>query len=161
MSVGAAGFTPPAVEAAPLAAPAPLAEVIPIRPAPEEPPAPRKSGNTWCGSAGRRLARVFVAATDWGIERLGRRANEPEDEDVDDFGRALGEQLGRWFPDTELTPIKQMILSGALITGAMWTGAEKIEKKKPANTNAPEVAPSSPPGVPGAATISSTTPPLG
>jgi hypothetical protein len=74
---------------------------------------------------------VFVAACDVAIEAAGRRANDPDDEDVRDFGLALGQQLAIWFPDTALTPFKQMIVSGAFIVGEMSIGSEKLPKKPP------------------------------
>jgi hypothetical protein len=82
----------------------------------------------WTKPAGRRLAKFFVAACDWGVELFGREANEPDDEDVDDFGLAMGEQLTVWFPNAELTPAKQLMLSGACIVGGMCVGSKKIEK---------------------------------
>jgi hypothetical protein len=85
----------------------------------------------WTKPAGKRLAKVFVAFCDWSLELAGREANEPDDEDVDDFGVAMGEQLNVWFPNAELTPAKQLMLSGACIVGGMCIGSKKIEKAPP------------------------------
>lgn len=88
----------------------------------------------WTKPAGKRLAKLFVGVCDWGLELVGREANEPDDEDVDDFGAAMGDQLTVWFPNAELTPAKQLMLSGACIVGGMCIGSKKIEKSptKPA-----------------------------
>lgn len=124
----------------------------------------------WTKPAGRRLAKLFVGVCDWGLELVGREANEPDDEDVDDFGAAMGEQLTVWFPNAELTPAKQLMLSGACIVGGMCIGSKKIEKPptKPAlalvktgtdgtSANGAAVAPS----VPGVSSPSpATTPPV-
>lgn len=84
----------------------------------------------WTKPAGKRLTKAFVALTDWCIELADREANEPDDEDVDDFSEAMGDQLGIWFPNAELTPVKQLMLSGACIVGGMCIGSKK--KAKPA-----------------------------
>jgi hypothetical protein len=120
----------------------------------------------WTKPAGKRGARAFVAFCDWAIEVCGREAEEADDEDVDDFGEALGEQLGVWFPNAELTPAKQMLLSGACIVGGMCIGSKKIEKPptKPAlalvkDAATPVNGVGAAPAAPGAASTSPATPP--
>lgn len=89
-----------------------------------EPAAPAPRG--WTRMAGPKIATVFVAASEAAIEKLGRRANEPADADLDEFGEALSAQLARWFPDSELSPGKQCLILGAAIVSEMWIGAEKL-----------------------------------
>jgi hypothetical protein len=91
--------------------------------------APPLKAKGWCKSAGKRLAKLFVAGTEFALEKMHRKANEPDDDDVDDFGEALGAQMTVWFPDTELTPAKQLLLAGAFIVGEMAIGSEKIPRK--------------------------------
>lgn len=93
------------------------------------PAAPPPSG--WTRSAGKRLAQLFVATTDFALEKMRRRANEPDDDDVEDFGVAMGAQLAVWFPDTAMTPAKQLMLSGAFIVGGMCIGSEKLPPPAP------------------------------
>ena len=113
----------------PAAPPPPPSTFVPAAPDTPEPLPPE--GPTWCKSAGRRLAALFVASTEWAMEKAAkRRANDPDDDDVDAFGEAMGQQLGMWFPDSELSPAKQLMISGSFIVGAMWIGAEKIPPKK-------------------------------
>jgi len=96
----------------------------------------------WCATAGRRLARVFVDGVEWANERFRRRrANEPDDEDVKEFGEALGESLGQWFPDSELTPGKKALIAGLAIGATMSIGAKKIEPARPAQSATSNAAP--------------------
>jgi hypothetical protein len=100
---------------------------------------------------------LFVASTEWAMEKAAkRRANDPDDDDVDAFGEAMGQQLGMWFPDSELSPAKQLMISGSFIVGAMWIGAEKIPPKKETIIDAPKADPSN--GVPAADTTSNVIP---
>lgn len=135
--------------------PPPAATLVPAVPDTLEPIAPETP--TWCRSAGKRLAKVFVAGTEFALEKFGREANEPDDDDVDDFGGAVGRQLAVWFPDSELTPAKQMMLSGSLIVGAMCIGSKKIPpKRETIGTDDKPDAPSN--GAPAADTTSNVTP---
>lgn len=130
-------------------------------PAPTPAAPPKAKG--WCKPAGKRLADLFVAACEFGIEKLARRKpNEPDDDDVDDFGEAMGQQLAIWFPDTEMTPGKQLMLSGAFIAGAMCIGAEKLppEPKKLHGLDAQKNGAAGPSAAPAASSTSAETPPL-
>lgn len=76
---------------------------------------------------------MLIAGADWAGERMARRKfNEPDEDDEDDFARALGSQLAIWFPDSALTPGKQLIMSGAFIAGTMCIGSEKLPPPPPA-----------------------------
>lgn len=119
-----ANSTPPAGEDK--NAPSPNTDE-PTRPVALEPLPPPKG---WCKQAGRRLATVFVAGTEWALEKFHRRANDPDDDDVDEFGKAMGQQLAVWFPDTAMTPAKAMLLAGTFIVAEMSIGSEKIPRKE-------------------------------
>jgi hypothetical protein len=99
----------------------------------------------WCKQAGKRLTTVFVAGTEWALEKFHRKANEPDEDDVDEFAKGLGQQLAVWFPDTAMTPGKTMLLAGGFIVAEMAIGSEKIPRKETIQT---KVAPPSPPASP-------------
>lgn len=117
---------------APPAAPPPPGPALPPPPDTLEPLPPEVP--TWCKSAGKRFAQLFVAANDWAAEKLKpkRKLNDPDDDDVEAFGKSAGDSLAHWFPDSELSPVKQMLISGAFITGAMWIGSEKLPPEREA-----------------------------
>lgn len=111
------------------APPTPQASTSPPAAAPSAPLPPATPG--WCKSAGKRLAKLFEATVDFALEKMRREANEPDDDDVDDFGEAMGAQLAIWFPDTAMTPAKQLMLSGSFIVGGMCIGSKKLPPEPP------------------------------
>ncbi len=90
---------------------------------------PRPTG--WQKHAGPRVAKLFVtileAAGDW--FKPPRKPKEVEDSDLQEFGDAMGDQLALWFPDSELTPLKRLVLAGASMGATMYMGAEKLPPK--------------------------------
>ncbi len=118
------------------AAPSPAPSVASGAPAAAPPsksaePDPFPEAKGWCKSAGKRLTQVFIAATVAAIDALGREPNEPDEDDEEAFAEAMGSQLAIWFPDSALTPAKQLMLSGSFIAGSMWIGAKKKPKPPP------------------------------
>ena len=89
-------------------------------------PAPPAEPTGWCKQAGKRLAKLFVVSTEWAIEQFDRIPGEPDEDDVDEFGRAMGRQMAVWFPDTALTPGKQLIIAGAFIAAEMGATSKKL-----------------------------------
>jgi len=132
LAAALARIAPPPAPSASLAAPAPSAA----------PPPTFVPPTGWTKSAGRRLSHLFVAACEAGIDRLGRRPKDPDPDDEEEFGEALGAQLARWFPDAAMQPWMLAALSGGSIVGGMWIGAEKLPRDANGKVlRAPAVAP--------------------
>lgn len=128
-------------------APAPAAEASAAPPPP--PPAPGPS--RFAQHMGKRLARMFDAATDAAIERFKRTPGEVDETDLDDFADAAAEIITRWMPDAELGPYGKLAMSAVFVVGGKWVGGEPITPPRLAgapvagtNTTAPTTAPTSP-----------------
>jgi hypothetical protein len=112
--------------------------------------APPLKPKGWCKSAGNKLAKLFDAGVDWvGEEVFNRELNDADDADVKEMGEGLGEQLAVWFPDSELTPWKKIIVAGACIVAEKSIGSKKLPPKpKPGDAIAAKPttpAPTTPP----------------
>jgi hypothetical protein len=103
------------------------------------PAAPAPTG--WTKPAGRLVTKGFVGLVDIILDAAGREANDPDDDDVAEFGKAMGQQLGIWFPDAAMTPGKQLLISGTSIVGGMCIGSKKKPKPEPATEGAKSEAP--------------------
>lgn len=137
---------------------------------PKGDPPPSVKPNAFHRRAGARLATMFVAVTEWGIEKTGRQPGEPDEDDVEDFGEAMGEQLAIWLPNVELTPGKQLALAATFIAGEMIATSKKLPPREPPKQLPPSSSssPSTRAGgpalavvpAPAAATITDATAPL-
>ena len=161
----------------------PSATVTPIRPSllealkklgPETTPAPAAAGELateappavvsrvpsgWTKIVGPRLASVVLDLT----ARLAaytsdkRKKYEPGEvsEDTAEYcADSMAQSLAYWFPETQLTPTKQLFLAFGLAAGEQWIGREEIENSaEEAESASPAVQPiRSPAPVPAAAT---------
>jgi hypothetical protein len=104
----------------------------------------------WCKSAGNKLAKLFDVGVDWiGEEVFNRELNDADDVDVKEMGEGLGEQLATWFPDSELTPWKKIIVAGACIVAEKSIGSKKLPPKpKPGDAIAAKSTPAPTPAPP-------------
>lgn len=82
----------------------------------------------WCKMAGRQISQAYVLLVTGGLRRFaGREAKEPEEDNVEELGAALGEQLAIWFPDSELTPLARAGIAAAAIGATMVVGSTPIK----------------------------------
>jgi len=107
--------------------------------------APPLKPKGWCKSAGKKLAKLFVLGVETAAEAMHRKPNDPDDDDVDELGEGLGEQMAVWFPDMELTPMKKIIIAGSCIAGEMLIGSEKLPRKPAAIATESKPGPAAPP----------------
>ena len=113
----------------------------------------------WTKLAGRRLATMFVGATEeWCASRTPARvAKEPDDDVVDEFADSLAETLAEWFPNTVLSGWKRALIASAALAGGMCIGAPLA---KPQNALSPSPpAPSTPKPAPAPAPRAVSPPP--
>jgi len=143
--VGGAPKPPlPALEAG--AAPAPLSGGSTVAPDAEKAEPGRSAlplkPKGWCKSAGKKLAKLFDVGVDWAAEELfNREANDADADDVKEMGEGIGEQMAVWFPDSELTPWKKIIVAGGCIVAEKMIGSTKLPPKpKPGDTIAAKAA---------------------
>jgi len=113
---------------------------------------------------GRMGATAYVSVVSWSCVRAGRVPNDVDREHTEMFADGLAQQLRIWFPDTALTPLKQVFVAGVFIAGGAWIGAEKMipeqqqQEPAPASASQPPVRASAPNGAPAAMPASTPTP---
>lgn len=83
---------------------------------------------TWCRMAGKQIADAYVLIVRGSLRRFGgREAKDPEDDNVEELGTALGEQLAIWFPDTEMSPMAKIGIAAAAVTATMVVGSTPVQ----------------------------------
>lgn len=113
-----------------------------VQPAPSAVVAPPPDDSLW-RMAGSLLTGGYVAALAKVMKSRGYIANDPDPAAVERMEKGIAAQLARWFPDTALTPGKEIVVGAVFIGAGMCLGAqpdpEAQQRRKQPVTDAPAV----------------------
>lgn len=78
------------------------------------------------------LAAGYVAGIARFMKARGKVANEPSDEAIARMEKGMTAQLAKWFPDSQLTPGKEIVVGAIFVAGGMCLNAkDDPNAKKP------------------------------